>query len=129
MKQNTLTVIKVKGNSNVFGGYCTVAWDKSNQLKADPHAFIFSLINKDNNPLKIVNKADYAILCSTLYGPIFCGDIFISNNSNENQESYSKLGTCYKHDQFPERTAEAKNYLAGSFNFQLDEIEVYQKKE
>jgi DNA repair exonuclease SbcCD ATPase subunit len=41
---NTLTIIKVKGNSNVFGGFCGFTWDASSNWKTDPSAFIFSLI-------------------------------------------------------------------------------------
>ena len=37
----TLTIIKVKGNSNVFGGYADVAWDSSNNFKG----LIVSLYN------------------------------------------------------------------------------------
>ena len=41
--------------------------------------------------------------------------------------SYSKLGRSYSHPQYEEGTNEAETFLAGSFNFQLDEIEVYQE--
>jgi hypothetical protein len=38
------------------------------------------------------------------------------------------LGWTYKHPQYAYGTNEAQSFLAGSFNFQLDEIEVYQKE-
>jgi hypothetical protein len=43
-------------------------------------------------------------------------------------DSYSNLGKCYKHPQYAQGTSEAKTFLAGSYKFQLDEIEVYQKE-
>jgi hypothetical protein len=49
-------------------------------------------------------------------------------NANTTMDSCSYLGGCYKHPQYPEGTNEAKTFLAGSFKFQLDEIEVIQKK-
>jgi len=39
------------------------------------------------------------------------------------------LGYSYLHPEYGWGTNEAKTFLAGSFHFQLDEIEVYQKKE
>jgi hypothetical protein len=43
-------------------------------------------------------------------------------------KSCSYLGYSYKHPQYAFGTDEAKPFLAGSFNFQLEEIEVYQKE-
>jgi len=55
---NTLTVFKARGSSCIFGGFTTADWvDESSgwpgKNKTDPNAFIFSLINKDNVPLKM----------------------------------------------------------------------------
>jgi hypothetical protein len=52
----TLTIIKVKGNVNVFGGYTEASWDSSNNFKEDHNAFIFSLVNRENKPVKIMIK-------------------------------------------------------------------------
>ena len=41
-------------------------WDCSDKYKSDPNAFIFSLTNKDNSPLKMKvdpNEHQWAILC------------------------------------------------------------------
>jgi hypothetical protein len=38
------------------------------------------------------------------------------------------LGYTYKNPQYAYGTDEAKTFLAGSYNFQLDEIDVYQKE-
>ena len=75
------------------------------------------------------NKHRHAIICSPECGPTFGRgyDICIANNSNTAMDSYSNLGFTYSHPQYEYGTDEAVSFLAGSFNFQLDEIEVYQK--
>jgi len=74
------------------------------------------------------NQHVWAICCDSEFGPTFGGDIVIENNANTTIDSFSKLGFSYRHPQYEEGTNEAKTFLAGSFNFQLDEIEVYQKE-
>ena len=59
------------------------------------------------------------------FGPTFGGghDIHICNNANTIMNSYSHLGNSYQHPQ----PNQGYSYLAGSYNFQLSEIEVYEK--
>ena len=58
-----------------------------------------------------------------------CGfDIFIANNAHTSMESCSNLGSTYKHSDYDLGTHEAKSFLAGSYKFQLSEIEVYFKE-
>jgi len=63
----------------------------------------------------------------TSYGPTFGGggDIHISSDSNLNQASYSNFGYTYKHADYQCGTERAKSVLAGSYNFQTLEIEVF----
>jgi hypothetical protein len=129
---NTLTIVKAKGSKFVFGGFTTVSWDSSDSHKSDPHAFLFSLTNKDNQPLKMRINPDeqhHAICCYSEYGPTFgySGDIYIADNANTTMDSRSHLGGTYSHPQYDEGTNEARTILAGSHYFQLDEIEVYHK--
>ena len=130
---NTLTILKAKNSSYIFGGFTTVSWESKNIYKSDPNAFIFSLTNRDNQPLKIKIdqfKNKCAIGCDPEDGPTFgpgC-DICIANNAHTTKNSYSNLGSIYKHPQYAYRTNEARTFLAGSFYFQLDEIEVYQNE-
>jgi len=89
-------------------------------------AFLFSLTNKDNKPLKIKidpNYQQYAIHCHSSCGPSygFGSDFCIANNANTTTNSYSFLGHTYIHPQYDEGTLEADAFFAGSFNFQLDE--------
>ncbi len=67
---NTLTILKAKKSSNIFGGYTTVSWDSFSGDKSDPNAFIFSLTNKDNKPVKIYPDSHQdAIYCDPKCGP------------------------------------------------------------
>ena len=81
-----MTILKAKKSSNIFGGYTTVSWDSFSGDKSDPNAFLFSLTNKDNKPLKIKidpNRHQYAIYCDPKCGPTF-GDgraIYIANTT------------------------------------------------
>jgi hypothetical protein len=124
--KNTLTILKAKGSSYIFGGFTSVNWNSSEYYKSDPNAFLFSLTNRDNQPCKmrqiLTNKS---ILCHSIYGPTFGGghDIFICDSSNTSAGSYSKLGHSYQHPQ----PSQGGSFLAGSEFFLLSEIEVYQK--
>lgn len=125
----TLTIIKVKGNSNVFGGYTDVAWDSSNNFKEDHNAFIFSLVNKENKPVKIpIKKNDFAdaIYCSSCCGPAFgFRDIQIACDSNRNNNSYSHLGYNFTHPEFASHSKKSRSFLARTLYFTTQEIEVY----
>jgi len=128
-KPNTLVIIR-STSGNVFGGYTEQSWSGSYEYKTDPNAFIFSLINKQNKPLKMkCSSCQYAIDCHSSYGPRFGGgaDFYISDNSNTNTISYSNLDHSYSHPDYAYESEEAKSFLAGSYDFQVSEIEVYTK--
>ena len=128
---STLTILKAKESEYVFGGYTEVTWESSNQWKCDPSSFIFSLTNKENRPVKMMTTdVDKSIYCSQRYGPTFGGgfDIFIDNNANVSMKSFSNLGWTYEHPEYACKTNEAQSFLAGSYKFQLDEVEVYAKQ-
>jgi hypothetical protein len=132
---NTLTILKAKESKFIFGGYTTVSWESCEwpgKRRSDPNAFIFSLTNKDNKPLKMKVKPDEhggAIWCASRYGPSFAGDIKIADNANTTTNSYSNLGFSYEHPQYAQGNNETRTFLAGSFHFQLNEIEVFERKE
>jgi hypothetical protein len=112
---NTLEILKAKGKSYIFGGFTTVSWDSSNDYKSDPSAFIFSLTNKDNKPLKM-KKDPNGHSCR------------IANNPNTTTYNYSNLSNTYSHPAYEFDTNEVMIFLSGSTHFQVDEIEVYQKE-
>jgi hypothetical protein len=124
---STLTILKAAESSFIFGGFTTVSWDSTSKWKSDANAFIFSLTNNDNRPLKI-NKIPYypqnAIYCHSESGPSFGHDIHITNLCG-----HSYLGNSYAHPYYAQGTDEAQTFLAGSHKFIFfDEIEVYQKE-
>ena len=124
---NTLTIIKAHSTSFIFGGFTSINWDSSGQYKTDPNAFLFSLTNKNNQPSKMRQiKTTYSIYCNSGYGPTFGGghDFHICDSANTAAGSYSNLGHSYQQPQ----PSQGQSYLAGSYKFQLSEIEVYQKE-
>ena len=123
---NTLTILKAHGSSYIFGGFASINWESFGKSKSDPNAFLSSLTNKSNQPCKMrqINNVD-SIYCRSDFGPIFgANDICIRNNANLKESCYSNLGRSYRHPQ----PTQGDLYLAGSLQFQLNEIEVYQKE-
>ena len=56
-------------------------------------------------------------------------DIAIRNNSNENDNSSSRLGYSFKHPEYEDFSDEAKQFLAGTYYFQTKQIEVFNLSE
>jgi hypothetical protein len=125
---NTVTIIKTTSNS-VFGGFTSASWSSYNVYTYDENAFIFSLSRPGSANKERFNVTNPYNALTNYYsiGPSFGSDIFVSDNSNQNNYSYSYLGSSY---QLPNNieygSEEAKSYLAGSYNWQTTEIEVYQ---
>jgi hypothetical protein len=81
-----------------------------------------------------------AIYCSSRHGPIFgCfimkeglkllyGDIRVADNINVNTDNISFLDDAYKHLSYFVGAKETNSFLAGTHTFQIEEIEVYQKR-
>jgi hypothetical protein len=113
---NTLTVIKAR-SGNIFGGFTEHAWHSRNEFVTDPEAFIFSLVNKEEKPFKVMcsNEGDHAIFCGPEVGPCFGGDdenfddICIHSDSNINKMSYCDFGYSYQHPDYLKDTDKAKN--------------------
>ena len=119
---NTVTIIR-SANGYAFGGFTTQAWHSSGTWKADKNAFIFSLTNADNNPQKFLIEpinSDNAIYCYASYGPTFGHDLHICDSANSNNSSFSNLGNNYYFS-----GSNPKEYLAGSFQFSVSDIEVF----
>lgn len=126
--ENTLTVIRTT-NDFIFGGFTEKAWQSTGGFVTDPNAFIFSLVNNEGRPLKVMcsKSGKNAINCSSEGGPLFGYDIVIESGSNVKQSSYSCFGSSYTHPDYPVGFDKAKNILAGSVSFQTTEIEVFYK--
>ena len=109
-----------------FGAYISDACESPSGYKANPNAFIFTLVNACSMPLLIPVKSGdkYSILCKAELGPTFgCGnDIMIWSDSNTSTESYSNLGSSLDFKLFNYGRVQAQSFLAGSRNFQTSEI-------
>jgi hypothetical protein len=126
----TLTVIKATKSGNIFGGYTEATWDGQEIAKRDENAFIFSLVNKENSPLKVnVAKVENAIACYPEYGPIFGFDSDAEDDLSIYDDSgISDFGGSYIIENYPKYSTNARSFLAGSFQFNVKEIEVFQVK-
>ena len=127
---STLIILKAKETQFIFGGYTDTSWDYNGWHKWDPRAFIFSLTNKENKPCKMnTTDADTSIFTRSSSGPSFgAGDFVLSENPSKNRISCSNLGVTYAHDDYVKGSDEARSFLAGTYQFQLSEIEVYEKE-
>lgn len=123
-RPNTLTIIN-DTSGNIFGGYKNLA---SNFNLNDKDSFIFSLVNRENKALIFEYSKGFKSNGSfSSYGPMFGSDIVICDSFNSCNQSYSNLGTNYYNSDLASRNAIEKTcFLAGSFYFQVAEIEVFQ---
>ena len=139
-KSETVTIIK-SSNNNIFGGYTNVAWTKhANIYYPNQNAFLFSLVNKDNEPIKIkiginmnfislqgsFDRMSSSNHCGPLFGRFPKYDLIIADNCNLNSNSWSDLSDSFMHPRYGPGSNEAKSFLAGTCQFQVDEIEVFQ---
>lgn len=131
-KGSTISVILTE-NGNIFGGYNPSPWKNTTAYDFNKDAFLFSL--KRNNKVEPVQLTMSGIYHSNTYGAYnnpnylctFGGghDLHIANGCNNGTGSYSNLGYSFATTNIVYGQNEAKNYLAGSYNFKVKEIEVY----
>jgi len=124
---NTLSIIKTTTGA-VFGGFTSLAWNSNNAYYVDAKAFIYSLVNPNNNAmvLPVRNNGSNAIYTgndrTVCYG---ANDILVYDASNGNNNSYANFGNNYNGPNGLNGTA-AANYLIGAYFFRTIEIEVFQ---
>ena len=106
----------------------------SNRYQYDSKAFLFSLVNKPEwAPVKLPQTGTYSsnrysIYFSSYSGPRFGGghDIYISSYASSNTYSYSDLGYTYgPPGGYSYGSNSIRTFLAGSYNFKPDEIEIF----
>jgi hypothetical protein len=139
-KSKTLTIIK-STNGNIFGGYTDSSWDPTTECRpsSDRNAFLFSLINLHKQPtkIKINQNFDRAITYYSDHGPAFGNSTYgatelILAYQPQYESSYilrighSKLATCYQPPNYPQGS-NGSNFLAGSENFDVTDVEVFMK--
>jgi len=127
-KANTVTVIK-NTNGFIFGGFTSISWSSLSGYKEDSTAFLFSLTNPSNTPLKLkANLPQNAVNHHSGVGPTFGSgyDLHVSSLSNTNRDSYMNLHSY----EFPNGLsgAEGGKFIVGGSDkkFQIIEIEVFQ---
>jgi hypothetical protein len=116
-KGPTLTVIRA--NNRISGGYTSESWASRNTYVNVNvgNAFLFSINSENVKKYYNRNGSNYSMFDHNSYGPTFGGghDLYISNMSNENNYSYNNKHS-YELD---------NNLLFGSYNFRVDDIEIY----
>ena len=96
-------------------------------------AFLFSLVNKPGwAPVRLSPPGGYgsyqqAMYGCSSYGPTFGNgnDIYISDYASSNTNSVSDLGYAYSAPTGYSYGSFSRSFLAGSRDFQPDEIEVF----
>ena len=132
-KGGTITVIK-STNGNIFGGYCPLPWSTNGSYQYDKDSFIFSLKNSKNKFFKFPSTTTYgqsSIYCCSGYGPTFGGghDIYVVSNSNTTTGSYTNFGYNYDSNVIGAYgSTQAQAFLAGNYNFQTIDVEVYSQQ-
>ena len=104
--------------------------DSGSSYSDSTDSFIFSFKNYPGlEPFKLhVKRSDNAIYGNSGYGPTFGGghDIYIANSAGSNRNSYSNVGHTYVQlAGYRYGSSDAKSVLAGSYNFQPHEVEVF----
>jgi hypothetical protein len=117
------TVIVIKANGHIFGGYVSIDWDCSGSFKTDTKSFIFSLTNpKKYNVVPATNYwAIYAVSGTLSFYFGYPGDIVIKQPFLNDSSNSCKVGACYRSG-----NVEDNDFLAGSETFKVDEMEVFQ---
>lgn len=93
-------------------------------------SFLFTLKNYEGvSPRKIdvkLSQRDVAASSNRSTGPIFgLNDLHIGDNANVGLHSFSDLGHGYQFTTYSASSVEARNFLAGSYYFIPDDIEVF----
>lgn len=129
-KGPTIVVCKVS-NGNIFGGFAANDWLSNSQYGNNPDCFMFSLVNNSGIPQTfsiITSNKNFATYSYSTYGPTFGGgfDLYICSEANKYNSSYSNLGHTYNPPVGASYgSTKAKNFLAGSYNFILTDLEVF----
>ena len=104
--------------------------DSGGSYKDSTHSFLFSFKNRYGlDPFKLhIMHSEHAIYGNNGYGPTFGGghDIYIADNAGSNTNSYTNLGNNYVQlAGYKYGDSNTRNLLAGSYNFQPHEVEVF----
>jgi hypothetical protein len=133
-KGETITLVQTE-SGHLFGGYTPITWTSRGNYVFDNRTFIFTLVNAEHAaPMMIPNSGplhanQHSIYDHANYGPSFGGghDIYISNNCNADNSSYTNLGHSFSVTGKTYNSTDIKQFLCGSYQFKVKEIEVLAK--
>jgi hypothetical protein len=122
---STLTVFKTT-TGYIAGGYVAVSWASRGGYFSDSNAFLFTLTNPSNMPLKLaVTDSNRALFDIPEFGPTFGYgyDLYISDASNTNANSYI---SSYSYS-YPNGNSGSNSglFMLGASHFQVAEVEVF----
>lgn len=114
------TLIVIKANGLVGGGFSGVSWESTGGYKRSERAFIYSLSKKMVFPVKPGN-ANSAVFMKADDGPNFGDrDLYISKTLSENTNR-TNLGSYFDSNS----TENSKKFLFEAENFPIEEYEVF----
>lgn len=124
------TVVIIRSNhGKVFGAFTDKDWTSNNNYQNTNNSFLFSIDKKGKYPIKAGSESN-AMYCYSTYGPTFGGghDFYICDNCNTANSNYSNFPYSYVCTEYV--NSGSSNWLAGAYNFKVEEIEVFsvQKK-
>jgi len=113
----TLTLVEATTNKR-FGGFTDQDWTETKGYKQSSESFIFSISDQDKYPVREVTQG---IHCNSDRLLMFGNeDIHLALDGHLNSNNLCDFGCSYDNKEKP------KESLAGSKNFQIKELEVYQ---
>ncbi len=119
---DTLTVVKTV-DGNIMGGFAAKDWTSENIYVYDPQAFIYSLVNPYNSPVKngpITASSANQLYTGETYGPTWGNhDLHIADNCNQITNSYVESNS------FTSPAQGTRQTVYSARNFLVAEIEVY----
>ena len=114
-KNNTVTFI-VSNEGRRFGAFTDEKWDSESGIKKGSNCFVFSL----NDNEIYYNKDNNNICCLNNYGPSFGnGGLVIYDNIEKGRYCQDESNLSFE-------TKGKENALAGKYQFNVDEIEIYE---
>jgi hypothetical protein len=118
----TITIIR-STSGYLFGGYNQNSWASSAAYQPGGASFLFTLTNAyGNSPTAFYFKTGQGSYNHPSFMTTWGSghDLHISNNCNGNTTSYSNFPSSYN-----DTLSHGNNTFAGSYNFQVSEIEVF----
>lgn len=114
------TVVLIKANDYVFGGYSKLNWDGvKSKFNTDTTSFLFSLTKKEKYPIKTSIYAIYNVSKTYILGYGYPDGIILFENFLTKSTNTGLIGACYGY-------SNKETPLAGNKKeFKVQELEVY----